>query len=154
MYILLNDDKQLIITEHTSIYQNENLIDQIFFYIPSIYKEHDLSDFDITLQYVTPANEVINEKLVKNGLYKDKLEYVLPVDTKISKCAGVVKCSLKIKKETIEKDKKIIYKMNTSEINIDILPSTNYNDFIDKDENGSEGNNEGCSCDGNIVVEF
>lgn len=152
MYIILNDDKQLIITENTNIYQNENLIDKIYFYIPSVYKNMDLNDFKVFIQYVTPANEIINEELVKNGLYKDKLEYVLPVDTKFSRFAGNVKCLLKIRK-TIEKDdNKITYKMNTSEVNIEILPSTNYNDYIEKEENEDGGSNQ--EFPGSIIVEF
>lgn len=87
--ILMKDDKSLITTVTATIYQREKLVDKIRFLLPQNYGELSLKDFMITFRYVDPSNTGHVEILtVKDELYKERLECVLPVDTKLSRFSG------------------------------------------------------------------
>lgn len=86
MTILMLNDKSLVITVNTPIYQRDKLVDKLLFLIPSTYEDIDLSDFDIILKYKDQTGNVNSELLTKqDGLYKERyIRCVLPVDTNLS----------------------------------------------------------------------
>lgn len=135
--ILMTDDKELIISNRSSIHQNENLVDALHFLVPQTYGEHMLSEFKVYLQYVTPANIVVTENLtLSNNLYKGMLEYKLPINTQITSAAGEIqKLHLTFKKSVQvfnENGEGTLTErtLTTNEISVEILPSTDYRDFI------------------------
>lgn len=133
--ILMNNEKELVVSVRKAIYQNENLVDNLRFLIPQTYGGQALSEFTVNLQYVTPANEVVTEELTLNDdQYKGMLEYILPIDTKITALAGKVqKLHLIFCKKVgggTDRGKPTECILNTSEIYIEVLPSTDYRDFI------------------------
>ena len=84
----MNDDGSLICTTPRNIlYQTENYTDNIHFVLPQKYKDIELKDFTIALKYINPANVSKIEILtLNNAEYKEfYLEYILPVNTEITK---------------------------------------------------------------------
>ena len=89
--ILMNNDKSLIASVRTTIYQRENLVDKIQFLCPQKYDDVNLADYVAVLKYVDQGNELHFEVLAKDSeLYKNRLRYILPVDTKLTRFAGNV----------------------------------------------------------------
>lgn len=88
--ILMRNDKSLIATNRTTIYQREKLVDKLEFLIPYQYADLDIRDCMIVLKYVDQGNIAQSESLTKDDdLYKDNyVRCVLPVNTKITKFAG------------------------------------------------------------------
>ena len=91
MYTLLvNDNNEIITSVKERIMQRSKLVDNLHFLVNQKYKEHDMSDFTVMMEYILPVSrEYKTEILVKSDeLYKDKLEYKLPFDTSLTKEAG------------------------------------------------------------------
>ena len=93
--ILMNTDKSLIATNRINIYQRENAVDKIQFLLPQTYEDLNLSEFEVVVKYVDQGNVAHSEILeLQEELYKEKLQYILPVTTKITQFAGDVKLSV------------------------------------------------------------
>ena len=74
--ILVNDDNSLQTTVRERIMQRSKLVDTLHFLVEPTYKEQDMSDFTVTMEYLLPVSrEYRTENLVKSdALYKDMLE--------------------------------------------------------------------------------
>lgn len=96
--ILMKNDKSLSKTKVQTLYQGENLVDQLSFLIPLQYGDFMLSDFETKLIYIDPCNYMHSEtlKLSEND-YKGMLQYRLPVDNKLTRYAGNIKIRLVFK---------------------------------------------------------
>lgn len=132
MTILMLNDKSLVITVNTPIYQRDKLVDKLLFLIPSTYEDIDLTNFDVILKYKDQTGNVNSELLTKqNGLYKERyIQYVLPVDTNLSsRYNGRIYMRLTLNKIDLDTMKE--YSLNTSETSFCINPvSDYYEDYI------------------------
>lgn len=125
--ILMNDDGSLICTTPRNIlYQTENYTDNIHFVLPQKYKDIELKDFTIALKYINPANVSKIEILtLNNAEYKEfYLEYILPVNTEITKMAGTIVFYLTMSK--IDSITGIKYISHSSESTLKIKQVNNY----------------------------
>lgn len=88
--ILITDSNELVTTVRERIMQRSKLVDDLHFLMEPTYNGFDMSKFTATMQYITPVSrELRTETLaLSEALYKDMLEYKLPVDTNITKEAG------------------------------------------------------------------
>lgn len=97
--IIMNDDKQLITTVRKTIYQRENMVDNIQFLFPEFYENINLSDCTAVLKYIDIGNELHSEILSKDSeLYKGKVRFILPINTKLTRFAGNVIIRISITK--------------------------------------------------------
>lgn len=127
--IIMNKQKELIVTEKTYLYQRENLADKIQFLIPPEYNDLSLTDFTAVLKYVDPGNVAHAETLTKDDeLYKGKIRYTLPIDTSLTRFAGDI--SIRITFSKVDMDTKKQYVLHTSEITITISPLSDYYSFV------------------------
>lgn len=105
--ILMNTDKSLIATNRINIYQRENAVDKIQFLLPQTYEDLNLSEFEVVVKYVDQGNVAHSEILeLQEELYKEKLQYILPVTTKITQFAGDVKLCLSVLNVNLDNDEK------------------------------------------------
>ena len=107
MYTLLvNDTNEIITSVKERIMQRSKLVDSLHFLVNQKYKEHDMSDFTVMMEYILPVSrEYKTEILVKSDeLYKDKLEYKLPFDTSLTKEAGKIELQLTFVKAEMDVD--------------------------------------------------
>ena len=130
MYIVvMQKDKSLLATVTTKLYQHENLVDKIFFLFPEEYHGLYLSECTAVLKYVDQGNVPHVEILEKqNELYKNKLQYFLPVDSSLTKFAGDIKLRVTFTKTDMEVQKQ--YVLNTGEITISISPLSDYYAYV------------------------
>lgn len=132
--VLMQSDKTLVISEQGKIYQREKLIDKIRFLVPAIYDVNgvgmDLTNFTATLEYVDQANVVQTETLTKSeDLYKEKfIEYVLPVDTNVSKYAGEIELRLSL--VHYDADTGYNYVLHTGHTKISVSPLSDWYKFV------------------------
>lgn len=127
--ILMNENKILVKTKTTTLYQREKLIDEIQFLLPQTYGDFDLSEFTVALKYIDQSNVSHLEILtLSDDLYKDKLRYSLPVDTNLTKFAGDIKIRLTLTKTDLETKKQ--YVLHSSENIITITPLQDYYSFV------------------------
>ena len=127
--IVMQDDKTLVATITTTIYQKEKLADKIQFLFPEQYSSLNLGECDAVLKYVDPANVPHSEILSKDeALYKNKLRYTLPVDTALTKFAGDIELRITFSKFDAESNKQ--YVMHTGVITIPVTPLKDYYEYL------------------------
>jgi len=94
MVLLLKPDKSLVISKMTKLLQQENAVDNLWFYIPTEYQDikyEDPETFNVTFYYLDPGNVAHAEVLENVESDKDLfLKYQLPVTTKLTAIAGTV----------------------------------------------------------------
>ena len=131
--ILINDDNTLTTSVRERIMQRSKLVDSLHFLCPPTYKELDMTDFTVTLEYILPVSrEYKTEELVKSDeLYKEMLEYKLPFDTDLTKEAGEIEVKLTFSKVDLDEDgNNIQYVRKISSTTITIVPIESWCDII------------------------
>ena len=131
--ILINDDNTLTTSVRERIMQRSKLVDSLHFLCPPTYKELDMTDFTVTLEYILPVSrEYKTEELVKSDeLYKEMLEYKLPFDTNLTKEAGEIEVKLTFSKVDLDEDgNDIQYVRKISATSITIVPIESWCDII------------------------
>lgn len=120
MYIKMEEDKSLIVTIPTSIYQGESNAGMLCFLLPQVQEEVRLADCAVLLKYVLPDGTGRSEALeFEPEPYKGYLMYKTLASTKMTEYAGVVKVWL----TAINYTDAVVLK--SGEISIDVLPSKN-----------------------------
>lgn len=131
--ILVNSDNSLQTTVRERIMQRSKLVDTLHFLVEPTYKEQDMTEFTVTMEYLLPVSrEYRTENLVKSdALYKDMLEYKLPFDTALTKEAGEVQVQLTFTRVEMDADGKTTqYVRKTSAESIVIVPVSAWSDVI------------------------
>lgn len=131
--ILVTDSNELVTTVKERIMQRSKLVDNLHFLVDPKYKDVDMTDFAVTLEYVLPVSrEYKTENLVKaDALYKEMLEYRLPFDTNLTKEAGKIEIQLTFVKASLDADGNAIQQVRkTSKATINIIPITAWSDII------------------------
>lgn len=131
MVILMKSNKTLVISKNSRLYQQENAVDKIVFYIPEFYEENDLKEYVASLCYTSPSNHVRSELLVAQE-ESDKegfIQYKLPVTTRITELAGDIPMYLSLLHADQETNKKHVLK--TSVVNITVETWEDYFKYVD-----------------------
>ena len=131
--ILLNETNELIVSVKERIMQRSKLVDNLHFLVDPIYKGIDMSDFTVMMEYLLPiSREYKSEILVKSdALYKDKLEYKLPLDTNLTKEHGNVELQLTFIKVELDADGKSTQMVRkTSPTVLTVLPISAWSDIV------------------------
>lgn len=103
--IIMDDNKNLNRTSIPNIYVQENNTDEILILIPEFYNELNIRDCSVTLNWIQPSNDIIdntkgNIKLLdfEEDLYKEKyLQARTPITVTETASAGQVEIFLEIR---------------------------------------------------------
>lgn len=131
--ILLNENNELATSVRERIMQRSKLVDSLHFLVDPTYKNMDMSDFTVIMEYILPVSRKYKtEILVKSDeLYKNKLEYKLPFDTCLTKEAGKIEVQLTfVKVELDAEGKSKQYVRKTSPTTVTIVPIAAWSDVI------------------------
>ena len=131
--ILLNETNELTTSVRERIMQRSKLVDSLHFLVDPIYKGYDMSGFTVLMEYLLPVSrEYKTEILVKSDeLYKNKLEYKLPIDTNLTREAGKVEVQLTFTKVELTPEGRAVQKVRkTSPTTITIVPIAAWSDVI------------------------
>lgn len=131
--LLLTENNELVTTVKERIMQRSKLVDNLHFLVDPIYKDIDMSDFTVMMEYILPiSREYRTEILVKSAeLYKQMLEYKLPFDTQLTREAGRIEVQLTFVKADLDADGNPIQRVRkTSKALINIVPISAWSDII------------------------
>lgn len=132
MVILMKSDKSLIKSVDSRLYQKENAVDNLTFYVPSTYEDLDLSEYTAVLSYSTSTNDAYMEILEAQDSDKENyLMYKLPVTTKITASAGTITLELSFAMNDEESDTK--YVLHSSELELEVLAWADYYKYVSND---------------------
>ena len=131
--ILINDDNTLTTSVRERIMHRSSMVDKIHFLVNPEYKGHDMSTFDCVMEYVTPISETYTPEVLipSSELYKDKLEYILPVNTKLTSEFGSISVKFIFTKLEMTETGELVERVRKTEsTTIDIIKVEKWNDYI------------------------
>lgn len=130
--ILMNEEKRLITTIRSYLYQKEKLVDKIQFIFPLIYGEENLSEYEIVLKYLDqkniPHSEILTIDTTEFPYKENYFRCFLPVDTNLSEYAGDINISFSLTRVDIDTRKQ--YVLHTSDVSITISPVKDLYGFV------------------------
>ena len=131
--ILVNQDNTMTTSVRERIMQRSKLVDSLHFLVDKIYNDFNMSDFTVVMEYILPVSKEYKSEILKlsEELYKDKLEYKLPIDTNLTKEPGQIEIQLSfIKVDLDEEGNNVQYIRKTSPTTITIVPISAWSDII------------------------
>lgn len=133
--ILVKSDDTLVATQKQNIMHRSSLVRQLRFLVDPVYGDQKLNmaDYVCVLEYRTPISNRYTPIVLtpSSELYKDKLEYTLEVDTKIT--AEVGKVEMQLKWMTVQMLANGSFNEHvrvTGATAIEILPTNKWSDYI------------------------
>lgn len=132
--ILVKDTNELSITVKERIMQRSKLIDNLHFLVNPLYKDEiDMTGFTVMMEYILPVSKKYRTEVLtlSEELYKEKLEYKLPFDTKLTEEAGNIEVQLSFTKLDLDEEgNSVQYVRKTSPTTIVIVPVSAWSDII------------------------
>ena len=135
--ILVRPDSTLVATNRKPIYHRSSLVNKLRFLVDPEYQDGnellDMRSYICTLEYKTPISDTYVPVILSpsENLYKDKLEYVLSVDTSITSEVGTLEMKLSWVKLEFSDDGTFKERVRkTPVIGIEILPVAQWSDYI------------------------
>lgn len=131
--ILVTDSNELVTSVSERIMRRSKLVDNLHFLANQTYKNIDMSEFTVCLEYVLPVSRSYCSEILElsDELYKEKLEYTLPFDTNLTKEAGDIEVQLTFTKVVNNDDGiQTQYVRKTSTTTITIYPISAWSDII------------------------
>ena len=103
---LIGEDNTLTATVVERIMERSKLVDSLHFLADPIYKETDMSDFTVMMEYVLPVSKKYKTEILEKSdeLYKDMPEYKLPFDTALTSEPGDIEIQLTFVNVTLDAD--------------------------------------------------
>lgn len=135
--ILVKNDDTMVATNREPIYHRTSLVRNLRFLVDPLYNDGngtlDMRTYICTLEYKTPISNTYVPVILTPSveLYKEKVEYLLPVDTAITSEVGNVELKLSwIKLENGEDGtfKERVRKIPV--ITIEVLPVAQWSDYV------------------------
>lgn len=131
--ILVEDTNELTTSIRERIMCKSKLVDQLHFLANPVYKDIDMSEFTVMMEYTLPVSKTYRtEYLVRSEeLYKGKLEYKLPFDTALTSEPGNIEVQLTFVDVTMnETGETLQYVRHTTPTTITITPISAWSDMI------------------------
>jgi hypothetical protein len=138
--ILINNDNTLTKSIETRIMHRSNMVDKIHFLCEPKYNEYDMSEFTVALEYKTPISATYRVEVLSPSeeLYKERLEYMLPVDTNITSEVGDIELKFKFTNIEMQPDGSVIERVReTDTTTITVLPVSKWDEYISNSDLGS-----------------
>ncbi len=135
--ILINENNELInTTPKERILQRSKLVDKLHFLTSPIYKDFDMTLFTATLEYVLPISKKYRSEnlILSEELYKEQLEYILPIDTALTQEHGDIELQITFTYVHRSKEGQLVQHVRkTTPTTITITPIAAWSDFIPDD---------------------
>lgn len=131
--ILITDSNELVTSIQERILRRSKLVDTLHFLTNPVYKNEDMSQFDVTMEYKLPVSGDIFSipLMLSTDLYKNQLEYKIPFDTNITKEPGDVEINITFSKVEMDGNGEMVQKVRkVSSTTISILPVSTFTDLI------------------------
>ena len=139
--ILINKDDTITASIRENIMHRSSMVNKLHILTDPIYQENgenlDMRDFTCVIEYVLPVTRkyIVEVLTPSEELYKDKLEYFLPIDTRITSEPGDVSYKFQFNKLDMASDGSFIERSRlTSSSILQIIPVERWDDYIASDD--------------------
>lgn len=130
---LIGEDNTLTATVVERIMERSKLVDSLHFLAEPTYKDVDMSDFVVMLEYILPISKKYKTEILElsDERYKDMLEYKLPFDTALTSEPGDIEIQLTFAKVELSADGEgTQYVRKVGPGNIKIVPISAWSDIV------------------------
>lgn len=131
--LLINEDNSISTTKKERIMQRSSMVDNLQILVYPIYKECDMTDFTVQMEYVLPVSKrYITEILeLSDEMYEDHIKYTLPFSTKLSTEPGEIELQLTFARAELDENGKSVQRVRkTSTAKITIVPIAAWSDIV------------------------
>lgn len=135
MYTILikSNNEMIVSTPEQRIMQRSKLVDTLHFLTAPTYNGLDMSTCTLLLEYKLPVSQEPHSEILtlSNDLYKENLEYKLPLDTSITKEAGRVEMQVTFLKNEMNSDGSVSqYTRKISPCFVNIIPIAAWSNMV------------------------
>ena len=130
---LINEDNTLTVSKRERIMERSKQVDTLHFLADTTYKGVDMSEFTVMLEYVLPISKRYKTEILKKSeeLYKNKLEYKLPIDTNLTNEPGDIQIQLTFVDVTMDPDGTTVQHVRKVGPGvITVVPIQNWSDIV------------------------
>ena len=138
--ILVNQDRTLTATVKKRIMHRSNLVNKFQFLIDEVYNGYTTRDYTVAIEYVLPISKHYTIEILSpsDELYKGKLQYLLPIDTKLTSEVGEVEIKLIMTQLIMDENGNISDPVERTDMTkVNILPTELWEDYIASSDLGS-----------------
>lgn len=131
--ILINDDNTMTATQKRRIVQRSKLVDDLWFLVKPEYNGHDLAEFTVLLEYLSPASHKYRTEILSlsEDTYNGYLKYMLPFDTALTAEAGKVDIMISFISAELDANGVSVQRVRkVSGSTIEIIPIAAWSDII------------------------
>lgn len=135
--ILIKDNNEMIGSIIERIMQRSSGIDKIRFLVAPTYNDIDMADCTLLLEYRLPISKELKSIILEKSeeLYRDNIEYLLPIDINLTKEAGKIEIQASFLRTTMEADGAVTSKVRKIQpYFIDIIPISAWSNMIPDSE--------------------
>lgn len=103
---LVNDDNSITASITERIMEKSKLVDSLHILVPETYNDIEMADFTVMMEYLLPISQKYKTEILTKSdeLYKERLEYKLPIDTNLTSEAGKVEFQLTFTKIAMDSE--------------------------------------------------
>ena len=130
---LINEDNTLTTSVKERIMERSKQVDNLHFLADPTYKDVDMSDYTVMLEYLLPVSKRYKTEILEKSdeLYKNKLEYKLPIDTNLTSEPGDIEIQLTFLNVTMDPDGTTVQHVRKVGPGvISIIPIQNWSDIV------------------------
>ena len=133
--VLVKNDNTLVATVRTNIMHRSSMVDGFRVLVDPTYSEEnfDMRTFQCVMEYKLPISDTYTPEVLTplEELYNGKLDYRLPIDTKITSEVGEVEFKFIFIRADMDADGNVIERVRkTSSSTLKILPVARWSDYI------------------------
>lgn len=131
--ILVKDTNELVVSIKERIMQRSKLVDSLHFLASPTYKEIDMTDFTVSMEYILPISKQYKSEILvlSEEPYKNMLEYKLPINTNLTSEPGDIEVQLTFVRADLNTEGDAIqYVRKTSPTVITIVPISAWSDLV------------------------
>ena len=139
--ILINNDDTITTSVKENLMHRSSMVNKLHILADEVYQENgenlNMRNFTCVIEYVLPVSRkyIVEVLTPSEELYKGKLEYLLPVDTRITSEPGDVKYKFQFTKLDMAADGSFIERSRlTSSSVLQIIPVERWDDYIASDD--------------------
>lgn len=135
MYTILvtTNNEAIVSTPDQRIMQRSKLVDTLHILVAPTYNGISMSDCTVLMEYKLPVSQEARSEILSlsDELYKENLEYTLPLDTYLTKEAGNVEIQLTFLKNEMNADGSITqYSRKISPCFLNIIPVAAWSNMV------------------------
>lgn len=131
--VLVKNDNTLVTTVKTNIMHRSSMVDNFRVLVDPTYNDYDMRTFQCVMEYKLPISNTYTPEILTplDELYNGKLDYRLPINTKLTSETGNVEYKFIFVRADMDSEGNVIERVRKTVSNtLNVLPVAMWSDYI------------------------